>query len=123
MDISFGMGSLLPATEKLYGLFCGHVQIDHRIGLRQTQLSIFKIKKPVKKGGLLGLGQLSSLMDGVGGGVSVRKHQPSGHIAFPPDFFPGSIAVNSIEGRGRIRVYIRGMGTKLAPQVHFEKGG
>ena len=123
VDISRGVGLALPAAQILHRLFCGHVQPEHQVWLRQLQLSVLKIRQPAEKRRLLLPRQLAPLMDGIGGGVPVGQDDPAAPVKLPPILLPGRVTVHGVEGGGRVGVHVAGMGAELSLEIHPQQHG
>ena len=108
MDIRMGAGGGFPLAHHLLRDLRGHIQIEHQIRLRQAQLAIFQIKKPLQKTLSLTRQQLGRLVDGVGRGVAVRDHQPTGFVESAPVLLVGGIAIHGKHQRRCVGVHIAG---------------
>ena len=97
VDVSSGVGGGLPQAHHLFRGLCGHIQIQHPCGLRQPQQPVLEVKQPVEKTVPLLRRQLTGLVNGVAGGVSIRNDQSALLIVRALVLFVGGIAIHRVE--------------------------
>ena len=74
MDVPLRLRGSLPPTKQFYRLLRWHVQVDHKVRLRQPQPAVFKIRKPPEEPPAIPHRNLAPLMDRIRRGVPISQH-------------------------------------------------
>ena len=118
MNILLGLVSMIAGEQKPFGDRAVHVQENHRVRRRKPQLFIFKILDPCKILRPVFTGELTHLMDRVGGRVPGRQNQRPVLVILFPELFEGGIPIDRIKTPGGVGVYIVRVVRKLPCQIH-----
>ena len=117
-----GAGGSLPLAHHLFRDLRGHVEVEHKIRLRQTYQAVLRVKEPTEEVLPFAGQQLGGLVHGVGGGVAVRHHKAPGLVEGAPVLLVGGVAVHGVKEGGGVGVDIPGVLTQVPVQVLLYHG-
>ena len=106
VDIHFASGLLASFTYVFERGFRRETEVNHKIGLRESESAVFVILEPFKKSVPFVFGELRELMDGVARCISVADDDASGVVFLLPVEHIRAITVAGKKGACRVCVDI-----------------